>query len=129
MARNNRNSTDGLAEGIVFGLLALLWALVAGIVALVVKSTQTPPEVQVRQLGQPAVWGSQVEPVTCSHCGAFNELGQERCHMCGSDVIAASLTQEKRQVSTPQDGSTALLIFFIVVLLCVVTVICSLALR
>lgn len=128
MARNNRGSTDDLAEGIVFGVLALLWALVAGIIALVVKSAQTPPEVRVRQLGQSAVWGSQVEPVTCTICGGFNELGQERCYMCGSNAIAAGLTQEERQVSTPNDGSNLLLIIFIVVLLCVAVVICSLAL-
>lgn len=127
MPRNNRSSTDALAEGIVFGMLALLWALVAGIVALFVKSTQTPPEVQVRQLAQAATWGSQVESVTCSRCGAFNELGQERCITCGSDTIAASLSQDKRQVTKPKDNTFILLIFFVVGLLCFATFICGLA--
>jgi hypothetical protein len=127
MARNNRSSTDALAEGIVFGMLALLWALVAGIVALFVKSTQTPPEVQARQLAQAAAWGSQVESVTCSRCGAFNELGQQRCITCGSDAIAADLTQEKRQASKPKDNTIILLIFFVVGLLCFATFICGLA--
>lgn len=127
MARNNRNSTDALAEGIVFGMLALLWALVAGIVALVVKSAQTPPEVQLRQLAQPAAWGSQVESVTCSRCGAFNELGQERCRTCGSDAITTGLTQEKRQASKPKDNTVILLIIFVVGLLCFATFVCGLA--
>lgn len=127
MARNNRNSTDALAEGIVFGALALLWALVAGIVALVVKSAQTPPEVLLRQLAQPGAWGSQVESVTCARCGAFNELGQERCITCGADAIAVGLTQEKRQVSKPKDNTAILLIFFVVGLLCFATFICGLA--
>jgi hypothetical protein len=74
-------------------LFLLLWALVGGLAALLIKNTQIKPEAKLRQLGPSGHWGALIEAVQCPACDTLNEPGTGVCYFCGYSLGTSSANQ------------------------------------
>ena len=83
-------------------LFFILWALVGGLAALLIKNMQAKPEVKLRWLGPSGHWGTLIEAVQCPACDTPNESGANICYFCGYSLRAPSAAQSEATQLPPK---------------------------
>jgi hypothetical protein len=77
---------EDLAGGCILGLFLALWAAIAGLIALIVKSSQKTPEEQLLKMAPQLVFGAQIVGQPCPVCEEPNEQDTVICFRCGSSM-------------------------------------------
>lgn len=98
MSRKNNTLFDDLAVGIVFLIVAAIWAAIVGFVKLTISLATVPPDKQLRRLEGPGQWGVVVGTTTCSACKMANEFTRTVCSFCGT---ALPLPQALAPITKP----------------------------
>ena len=89
MAKTNHITSDQIAGNVLGCLFILVWGLIAGFIALLVKLVRAllpKPEAELRQLGPSSHWGAIIEAVPCPVCATPNESGTRICQFCGRSL-------------------------------------------
>jgi hypothetical protein len=66
-------------------VFSLVWALIAGSIALIVTLRRTNPAQKLQQRSS-AAWGGKTKVVTCAHCQTPNESDRAFCYACGNKL-------------------------------------------
>jgi hypothetical protein len=84
-----KSAQDGMADmagGIFLAIFLLLWAAIAGLFSLIVKSSKKSPEKQLSNWETLPVWGAEIVGISCPVCSQLNDYDVNVCFQCGSEI-------------------------------------------
>ena len=87
MSDTNRSELDDFAVHVVGFLLGMLWAIPAGLIALIIHVARPNPEDKLCHMGETDYWGTTIEVVQCPECHAANYSDAQTCSDCGASLF------------------------------------------